>query len=147
MTGRIVDAQGGAIANADITVSTAGKPMRSVRTGQDGSFRVDALPPGEYTLLVEALGFAPSAETATLGDAAVSLSIEMQVAAISEDVTVRALAGTIATGRTTLPLRELPLTVNTVLRQIIEEQAANDLPSVLQNVGGVHAFTAYGVYE
>ncbi len=57
------------------------------------------------------------------------------------------MTGTAATGKTNLPLRELPMTVHAVPQQVIEEQAVNDLAGALQNVPGVYAFTNYGVYE
>jgi iron complex outermembrane receptor protein len=58
-----------------------------------------------------------------------------------------AFFGTAPTGKTDLPLRELPLTVNAVPRALIDEQGANDLVTALKNVPNVFPFTTYGVYE
>src|SRR4029079_7431302 len=67
---------------------------------------------------------------------------------VREDVTVTgALIGTVATGKTTLPIRDLPMTVDSVSSQLIAEQGVNDLVTALKNVPGVYAFTTYGVYE
>jgi iron complex outermembrane receptor protein len=67
---------------------------------------------------------------------------------VKEEVNVRGtVLGTAATGKTTLPLRDLPMTVDTVSSTVIAEQGANDLVTALKNVPGVNAFTTYGVYE
>ena len=72
----------------------------------------------------------------------------MKIAGVVEDVTVQgALLGTAATGKTNLPVRDMPMTINMVPGQVIEEQGANDLVAALQNVPGVYAFTNYGIYE
>jgi iron complex outermembrane receptor protein len=75
-------------------------------------------------------------------------TVTLDIAAIAEDVTVQgAMTGTAATGKTNLPVRELPLTIQSVASEVIREQGANDLVAALQNVPGVYAFTNYGVYE
>ena len=148
ITGRVVDAQGAIVANVEITASAPGQPERSVRSGRDGTFAFQSLAPGSYTVRMDAAGFAPTAQTVAVGTAEASLTVTMQVAGVNEDVTVQgALIGTVATGKTALPMRELPLTVQGVSRQLIEEQGDNDLVTALKNVPGVFAFTTYGVYE
>src|SRR4029078_8564439 len=51
------------------------------------------------------------------------------------------------TGMTTLPVRDLPLTIQSVSSELIAEQGANDLTTAMKNVAGVNSFTTYGVYE
>jgi iron complex outermembrane receptor protein len=148
LSGRVVDPQGGVVSGADVTLTAQGQPERRTRSAADGSFRFEALPAGAYTLVVTAPGFAPWTEMVTVGAAAATVTASLQIAGVTADVTVAgALSGTVATGKTNLPLRELPMTVHGVPSYVIQEQGVNDLVGALQNVPGVYAFTNYGVYE
>lgn len=149
LTGRVVDPQRASVANAEITLLTAASQrVRATRSRADGSFAFEGVAPGEYVLLVRAPGFAEWTQTTTLGSGPVTVTVALQVAGLTEDVTVQgAMTGTAATGKTNLPVRELPMTVHSVPNNVIREQGANDLVAALQNVPGVYAFTNYGVYE
>jgi iron complex outermembrane receptor protein len=148
-TGRVVDPQGAAVGGADVTLVTQGASRnRSTRTAADGTFSFGGVTAGEHVLIVRAPGFAEWTQPVTVSAAAVPLDVALEVAGVTEDVTVQgALLGTAATGKTTLPLREIPMTVHGVPSNVIEEQGANDLVSAIQNVPGVNAFTQYGIYE
>jgi iron complex outermembrane receptor protein len=150
VTGRVVDPQGASVANAEISLvpAAAGQRTRGTRSSADGSFSIEGVAPGQYSLLVRAPGFTESSQSVTVGSAAANLSVTLQIAGVVEDVTVQgALLGTAATGKTNLPVRDMPMTINTVPGSVIQEQGANDLVAALQNVPGVYAFTNYGVYE
>jgi iron complex outermembrane recepter protein len=70
LTGRVADALGGAINGAVVTVSGADAgSSRTARTGVDGSFSVDAVPPGSVTVQVEAPGFEAWTQTVTFNAA------------------------------------------------------------------------------
>jgi iron complex outermembrane receptor protein len=146
IAGRVVDAQGRAVAGAEVTVSGNGQAARTIRAAADGAFSVPVTAAGSYTVRVEASGFGTWMETVT--PSASPLTVSLQVATVSEDVTVRgAIIGTAATGKTTLPERDLPMTIQGVSSEVLEEQGANDLVAALKNVPGVYSFTTYGVYE
>ena len=105
-------------------------------------------PQARYTLQVSAPGFAQRTQPVRVGGNTAVVTVTLEVAGVVEDVTVQgAMTGTAATGKTNLPVRELPMTVQSVPSHIIREQGANDLVAALQNVPGVYAFTNYGVYE
>lgn len=149
VTGRVVDPQGASVANAEVSLvpSGTGQRTRTARSSADGSFSIDGVAPGEYTLLVRAPGFTESTQSVSVG-AATNLAVTLKIAGVVEDVTVQgAMLGTAATGKTNLPVRDMPMTINTVPGQVIQEQGANDLVAALQNVPGVYAFTNYGIYE
>ena len=149
VTGRVVDPQGASVASAEISLvpSATGQRTRSTRSNADGAFSIDSVAPGQYTLIVRAPGFTESTQTMSVG-AATNLTVTLKIAGVVEDVTVQgALLGTAATGKTNLPVRDMPMTINTVPGQVIEEQGTNDLVGALQNVPGVYAFTNYGIYE
>ncbi|MBO0801252.1 MAG: carboxypeptidase regulatory-like domain-containing protein, partial [Blastocatellia bacterium] len=58
ISGAVVDQQGGAIKSASVEVLAEGAVRRAILTDAGGSFIVPLLPPGNYTLKVEAQGFA-----------------------------------------------------------------------------------------
>jgi iron complex outermembrane receptor protein len=148
LTGRIVDAQGAAVGGAEVSLTDDGGPARTTRSGADGSFAFSNVAGGAHALTVRANGFATSAQSVTIGVTTTPLIIALEVGGLREDVTVQAARlGTANTGKTTLPLRDLPMTVNTVPRATIDDQAANDLVTALGNVPSVLPFTTYGVYE
>jgi iron complex outermembrane recepter protein len=146
ISGRVVDPQGASVANAEVTVLVDGSQRsRTTRSAADGSFAIDNLPGGSYTLLVRAPGFAEASQSVSGG---APLTVSLQVAGLTDNVTVQgALLGTAATGKTNVPIRDLPMTVQSVTAAVIQEQGANDLVAALQNVPGVYSFTNYGVYE
>ena len=147
VSGRVVDPQGGVVVGAQVTLTRTGTNL-TARSGANGEFSFPSVPAGEYTLRVSSPGFVDWSRTVTHGPGRSPVAVSLVVAAVSEDVTVEgALAGTVATGKTNLPVRELPLTIHGVPGHIIREQGANDLVAALQNVSGVNAFTNYGVYE
>ena len=146
VTGRVVDAQGASVAGAEVTLLPATGRGRTTRSAADGTFSLEAASTGPQTLTVRAPGFADFSQSLAAG--ATSADITLQVAGLVEDVSVQgALLGTAATGKTNLPVRDMPMTVHTVPNNVIQEQGANDLVTALQNVPGVYAFTNYGIYE
>ena len=148
LTGRVVDAQGAAVPGADVTLTSTGASPQTAVSRADGTFSFTGVARGAHTLTVRATGFTAATQTVTVGATPAPVNVSLQVAGLQEDVTVQAaLLGTAATGKTALPLRELPLTVNAVPRALIDEQGANDLVTALKNVPSVLPFTTYGVYE
>ena len=149
VSGRVVDPQGASVTGAVVTLVTDGSQRsRVTRSSADGSFSFDSVAAGPHTLLVQAPGFADATQSLTASASTAPLTVSLQVAGVAEDVTVQgALLGTAATGKTNLPLRDIPMTVHGVPGRVIAEQGANDLVAALQNVPGVYAFTNYGIYE
>ena len=144
LTGRVVDPHGDGVPNAEVTLTGAGK-SRSAVTAPDGGFSFEAVPLGSFTVSISAAGFAPTTQTVRAQGVRAPLTIALALEGVREDVSVRGLIlGTAATGKTTLPLRDLPMTVDTVSSQLIEEQGDNDSVTALKNVPGVYAFTTYG---
>jgi len=147
LSGRVVDPQGASVAGAEVLI-ISGPVTKSTRSTADGTFRFDAVPPGVYELLVLASGFANRTESVTAGDTPAPITVALEVASLSENITVQgALSGSVTTGKLNLPLRDVPMTVNTVTELTLREQGANDLVGALQNVPGVNAFSQYGIYE
>lgn len=91
IAGRVIDALGGVIPGATVTVtSPAGPGPRTVITNARGSLRVDDVVPGLYDVKVELPGFRTtrSAVEVKAGET-VNLVFRMALGSVSESVTVR----------------------------------------------------------
>ena len=116
-------------------------------TRNDGTFRFTGLTPGEYRVEIAATGFSLYAGTITLGAGDGTVEAVLEIAPILEDVMVRGVATVPTIGRVSTPLRDQPLTVNTLTSEYLESNSINDLVTALQNVPNVNAYNQYGVYQ
>lgn len=58
LTGKITDASGAVVANATVTATSVDTSQaRTATTGTDGTYKFDLLPPGNYGVKIEAIGF------------------------------------------------------------------------------------------
>jgi len=91
INGRVSDESDAALPGVTINISSpAMQGTRTTVTGEDGSFRFPAVPPGEYRVSYELTGFATVVREGVrvgLGFTA-TLNTEMKVAALQETVTV-----------------------------------------------------------
>jgi hypothetical protein len=92
--GTITDASGGAVANAKITASNAATGVsRQTAAGENtGDYIITLLPPGTYTISVEAAGFRKAVQNdVTLQvNQRLRLDVALQVGQVSETVEVNA---------------------------------------------------------
>ena len=97
------DAKGGVVTNATVTVQDQAKAFsRSTTLNSEGEYRILSLPPGTYTVVVEAAGFAKLTAkdvSVTVGQMA-DLPVELAVAGTQEVVTVTSEAELVETQRT-----------------------------------------------
>lgn len=101
--GQVVDAQGAALPGATVTVSSPN--LQGVQTqvsDAEGNYRFLSLPPGRYTVKVELASFKPAEQAnVDLGlDRTVTVPFTMQLAGVTEAVTVTAVSSTIDTTST-----------------------------------------------
>ncbi len=92
LRGHVADEFGGSIVGATVTISDANGIEKTALTDAEGNFVFPALPPGRYTLRVNAEGFAPH-EDAAVGVTAgrnVPLNVTLSVAIEQVEVTVTA---------------------------------------------------------
>jgi hypothetical protein len=98
----VKDPAGNLVTNATVTARDQGKTFeRSTSTSSQGEYPILALPPGTYTVTVEAPGFAKVAMSdviVTVGGMA-DLPVSLSVAATSEVVTVRSEEALVETTR------------------------------------------------
>jgi hypothetical protein len=116
--GAVVDASGGRIAGAKLTVTNLATGVaRPATTDGEGRFAVELLPPGDYSIRVEAKGMAPQVRTSVHVDVGAALELEfaLKVAGPGETVNV---AGEV-------PLVE---TQSSAVSSVIDERAIQQLP-------------------
>lgn len=93
LTGTITDEQGAAIEGANVTISNELINFRrEVVSNNDGTYRLMAIPPGNYQLVVDASGFARAnyqAVTLVLGQEAV-LNASLRLSKIAEEIMIMA---------------------------------------------------------
>jgi hypothetical protein len=100
-----------------VVTSTATGVARRVETNSDGAFSVQMLPPGEYSVRVQAVGMAPQVREGVVVEigGAVELPFELAVAAAKEAVTVSGA----------VPMVE---TQPTAVSAVLDEVAIENLP-------------------
>ena len=91
ITGTVTDSSGAAVVNAAVsTKSPALLAERTTRTGEDGSYLFDLLPPGTYELTVVAAGFNTNTQTGIVLTAGFTATInsKLKVGEVSQVVKV-----------------------------------------------------------
>ncbi|HET7106450.1 MAG TPA: carboxypeptidase regulatory-like domain-containing protein [Candidatus Acidoferrum sp.] len=128
--GSVTDPSGGAVAGASVTARNLDTGLtQATTTTQAGIYSLPNLPPGRYTVTVEAPSLKKHSQegvTVTTGTA-IALNIPMQLGAVSESVTVTADASQLQTttseiGSTVEPVlvANLPLQVGGTIRNPVQ---------------------------
>jgi len=141
--GRVVDASSGAIAGAQVTVTSErpGPPASAV-TNQQGEFEL-VMDSGSYTVRVSANGFVEAARRFTLGEAATgTANFTLAVAGVHELVTVDASGGysvgaVSSATKTMTPLRDVPQSVSVISSALIADQRMSSMADVTRYMPGV----------
>ena len=101
--GTVIGPDGGAIPNAHVTVAQPDAPARATSTTQDGTFAFTQLPSsGDYTLKVDATGFAPLHQSSVVVAVGRTnhLTLKLALATATEAVSVTATPVTFDTSQT-----------------------------------------------
>jgi len=91
LRGTVTDAQGGAVANATVTLTNKDTNLKSVSTSDaDGIYQFNALPPAPYQLTVEKTGFKKRQleHVEIIPEQPNSLDLQLEVGDIQQTVTV-----------------------------------------------------------
>lgn len=145
---KVMDPDHAAVVGAPIVLIhvSSGAQQTDVTDGS-GTARFENLTPGEYRLEIAAPGFTLHTQSVVLAASRRTIDAVLDVAPFSENVTVEGVATVPTIGRIKVPLRDQPLTVNTISSEFIETHALNDVVSALQHVANVTAYKQYGVYQ
>jgi hypothetical protein len=96
IVGNVTDKQGGAVPNATVKASSAqfGKDLRTATTDSAGSYRLESLLPGTYTVSVEATGFAKVDinNVQVKGSLLVTANATVEISGVSSTILVEASA-------------------------------------------------------
>ena len=89
--GVVTDESGALVQGATVTVSNAAGPVKSGRAGDDGSYSINGVPPGQYTVQAALPGFHQAQPIAVDLSASpnVTANLQLQVAAEKQEVTVQ----------------------------------------------------------
>lgn len=93
IVGTVKDPQGAAVPGATVTITNVATSLsQNQTTSGEGTFRAVQLPPGDYTLTVNASGFGALTQTGYRVEVGSSLdaNVTLQVSAVSEQVNVTA---------------------------------------------------------
>jgi outer membrane receptor protein involved in Fe transport len=119
VTGTVSDPSGAVVPNAKVIVTAVSTGQaKTVTTDEAGRYTVPFLPPGEYRLTVESLGFAKAARSGVMLEIAQSLALDFRL-------TVGAASDTIEVTSDT----PLLTTETSALERTIENKLIEDLPS------------------
>jgi catecholate siderophore receptor len=144
LRGRVVDASGGAVSGARVTVTSlrAGAPA-SVATDQQGDFEI-VTAPGSYVVRVSAGGFVDASRRVTLTDGATeTTNFALEIAGVHETVAVESAAlgysvpAVSSATKTTTPLRDVPQAVSVVSSALIADQRMTSMADVTRYMPGV----------
>ena len=148
--GRVTDARQLSLtqATAEIEAVSGGAKLKAV-TDASGRYQIEAVPPGEYRLRVTRSGFQAGAAGPFTVSAAqrVEQNVSLKLMDVNESITVVADNDRLVASRTEIPLRELPVTVQTVTADVMAQQGVTDLVRALYNIPNTNSFTLYGMYE
>jgi iron complex outermembrane recepter protein len=132
-----------------VAENTATKTTRQVVSDEMGRYQFDAVEPGQYTLRFRRSGFRQTEQgpvTVSAGQTTTT-NAALGVMDVTESVTVTADNDRLVASRTEIPLRELPVTVQTINSELLAQQGATDLVRAMYNIPGTNSLVLYGMYE
>lgn len=117
ISGTVTDASGGTVAGATVTATNTGTGISTkTTTGATGLYILPEMPPGMYTVTVEAPGFAKTTltEQRLLVLSTLRMDVRLEVGKVNESVTVESNASQVNTedaqlGRSLTTIPDLPI--------------------------------------
>ena len=152
LTGTITDASGAVVPNATVTAMSADTGQsRTATTGADGTYNLNLLPPGNYRVRIEAMGFKAVEIPAVKVNVTESgvLDRALEVGATTQTVTVEGSVETIQTTSSTLgtvanarTVTELPLNTRNYTNLLSMTAGANSSVTNASTIGKGSPFIA-----
>ncbi|MGH9816605.1 MAG: TonB-dependent receptor [Candidatus Acidiferrales bacterium] len=146
ISGQVVDTQGGAIVGAETVLWASHQvPLGTTTTDQEGKFEFRDIPQGHYLLVVKAKGFGErrlpiQAPTPAGG----SLQVQLELAAMAEEVTVTAYSGsvefaaTVAQSVNVIDGDDIRNRVQAVTAQVAQEEPGVQLQRTSPTIAGIY---------
>lgn len=141
ISGRVTDPAGAAV--PDVKMQLQGAATREASTTAEGAYKFDGLGSGDYVIVVSHKGFLEMRRNVTVRNAPVTVDLQIAPEPLRQSLTIveqgaegPATAAASAT-RTLTPLKEIPMSIQVVDRQLMEAQAAQSMQDAMRNVPGV----------
>ena len=119
-------------------------------TDPAGSYVLENIPAGEYTLAISKIGFQEQ-QFEVLVTATQNTSLDISLESASYHLDEIAVYGqkrrTIYATRINAPLEQTPLSLNVVSNELLAQQQAISLEDALRNVSSVSKFGSYGISD
>ena len=144
LTGRVVDPSGAAVPGSEVHVrNLASNEIATTQTDRDGNYSVSQLPPGTYSLSVEAPGFEKSTQDGLVlkAEGTLDVDVTLKIPAVVQRVFVTAKAP---------ELESAPETITRNLQEVLEiwqarESSAKDVGEALTKLEGVWKIRKGGI--
>jgi len=146
LSGTVRDADG-VVPDAAVTLRAAGAGPVTTTTDGMGSYNFAGLAPGFYELSFYKVGYDTVTHSLTLSANSGPVNVTLAVGAVSTSITVTDVAGKATASRMDILDRDLPVQINSIPQQVLQQQGINDMATALRNVSGVQTQLLYGVYE
>ncbi|WP_417886637.1 TonB-dependent siderophore receptor [Zunongwangia sp.] len=127
--------------------------QKTAITKADGSFSISNLPYGTYTVFTSALGFDPTYKTIKLSEEKPIYSIKIKLIPHSYDLQEVELLGrkrnnyvsdySFIGTKTASHVIDVPQSIATVTKELMDDQQAFTLNDVVKNVAGVNQYSSY----
>ncbi|MEM6845705.1 MAG: TonB-dependent receptor [Bacteroidota bacterium] len=145
--GKVVSDSGAPEASVNIFLS---QTTYGTSSNSEGGFELVGVNPGDYTLAVSKVGFQQQLIPLTVQNGQTT-EVNVTLAASTYHLDEVAVYGqqrkTIYATRLNAPLEQTPLSVNSVSRELLNQQQAISLEDALRNVSGVTRYGAYGLSD
>jgi iron complex outermembrane recepter protein len=148
--GRVSDTQQLVLPQTIVTLDDSqGREVQHAIADGSGHYAFNAVQPGSYTLRFSAAGFNVTTKgpIAASGRQNIIVDAILQPARVGQTVSVVAQNDRLIASKTEIPLKDLPVTVQTVPSELLLEQNATEIVSAVNNVPGANAFQLYGAYD
>lgn len=151
ITGHVEDSSGASMAGAKITLlDAAGTVTTRTSTNSEGQFSITGVLPGEYVLQAERKMFETSREQISVFERKPppDLQVVMKVATRRETVDVfqqegYAVTATAIATKSDTPILEMPLSVQVVPQEVLQDQQVTRIEEAVRNVSGVYQTNAW----
>jgi iron complex outermembrane receptor protein len=144
VTGKVLDESGAAIAHAHVTLKNSqSKVTQHSATDDTGAYAFASVKTGEYTLIVEAPGFAryEQASITVQSTQELHLDVKLKLAVVSQSITVHVdepnLEQVPAVAKIPTKLEEIPASIQVINMEVVNAQGGVALKDAIRNSSGV----------
>ena len=148
VTGTVATKEGNVLAFA--TVQLEGTSLGAI-TDNSGKFTIINVPPGNYQLIVSMVGYETITQQLTVNPGLTSeVKLDMSESTTSlDEVQVRGMRMFVSENlnRVKVPLKDMPVTINSVSKDLIAQRGTDDLGEALKSATGVRPINRYGGFQ